>query len=48
MFLLLDLYSLFRNNFRDLLERSEKLESAMTATSDDRYAETQNRLLRRR
>ena len=43
-----ELYSLGRDDFRDLLERSEELQSAMTGTSDARYVETQNRLLLRR
>jgi MFS family permease len=43
-----ELYSLGREDFRDLLERSEELQSAMTGTSDARYVETQNRLLLRR
>lgn len=42
------LYSLGREDFQRLLERSEKLKSAMTGTSDARYVETQNRLLLRR
>jgi MFS family permease len=44
----LELYSLSREDFRELLERSEELKSAMTGTSDARYVETQNRLLTRR
>jgi MFS family permease len=44
----LELYSLDREDFQNLLERSEKLKSAMTGTSDARYVETQNRLLLRR
>ena len=44
----LELYSLDREDFQTLLERSEKLKSAMTGTSDARYVETQNRLLLRR
>jgi MFS family permease len=44
----LELYSLEREDFQNLLERSEKLKSAMTGTSDARYVETQNRLLLRR
>jgi len=44
----LELYSLSREDFRELLERSEDLKSAMTGTSDARYLETQNRLLTRR
>lgn len=42
------LYSLGREDFQRLLERSEELESAMTGASDARYVETQNRLLLRR
>ena len=44
----LELYSLERDDFRRLLERSEKLKGAMTGTSDARYVETQNSLLLRR
>jgi MFS family permease len=44
----LELYSLSREDFQELLERSEELKSAMTGTSDARYLETQNRLLLRR
>jgi MFS family permease len=44
----LELYSLDREDFQNLLERSEKLKSAMTGTSDARYVETKNRLLLRR
>ena len=44
----LELYSLEREDFQNLLESSEKLKSAMTGTSDARYVETQNRLLLRR
>jgi hypothetical protein len=44
----LELYSLGREDFQDLLERSEDLKSAMTGTSDARYVETQNSLLLRR
>ena len=44
----LELYALEREDFRALLERSEKLKSSMTGTSDARYVETQNRLLLRR
>jgi MFS family permease len=44
----MELYSLEREDFQKLLERSEKLKSAMTGTSDARYVETQNRLLLRR
>jgi len=43
-----ELYTLGREDFRELLERSEELESAMTGTSDARYIETQNTLLLRR
>jgi MFS family permease len=44
----LELYSLGRGDFQNLLDRSEKLKSAMTGTSDARYVETQNSLLLRR
>jgi MFS family permease len=44
----LELYSLSREDFQELLERSEGLKTAMTGTSDTRYLETQNRLLTRR
>jgi ATP-binding cassette subfamily B protein len=44
----LELYSLSREDFRELLERSEELKSAMTGTSDTRYLETQTRLILRR
>lgn len=44
----LELYALEREDFQDLLGRSEKLKGAMTGTSDARYVETQNRLLLRR
>jgi MFS family permease len=44
----MELYSLEREDFQKLLERSEKLKSAMTGTSDARYVETQNSLLLRR
>ena len=44
----LELYSLGREDFERLLERSEKLKGAMTGTSDARYVETQNSLLLRR
>lgn len=44
----MELYSLGREDFERLLERSEKLMSAMTGTSDARYVETQNTLLLRR
>jgi CRP-like cAMP-binding protein len=43
-----ELYSLGREDFQELLERSEELKHAMTGTSDARYVETQNRLLLRR
>ena len=43
-----ELYTLGRDDFQELLERSEELESAMTGTSDARYIETQNTLLLRR
>ena len=43
-----ELYSLGRDDFWELLERSEELKSAMTGTSDVRYVETQNSLLLRR
>jgi MFS family permease len=43
-----ELYTLGREDFQELLERSEELESAMTGTSDARYIETQNTLLLRR
>ena len=43
-----ELYSLGRDDFRELLERSEELKSAMTGTSDARYVETRNSLLLRR
>jgi CRP-like cAMP-binding protein len=45
---LLELYSLSREDFRELLKRSEDLRAAMTGTSDARYLETQHRLLLRR
>jgi ATP-binding cassette subfamily B protein len=41
-------YTLGREDFQRLLERSEELKSAMTGTSDARYLETQNTLLLRR
>lgn len=44
----LELYALEREDFRTLLERSEKFKRSMTGTSDTRYVETQNRLLLRR
>jgi MFS family permease len=44
----LELYTLSREDFQKLLERSEKLKTAMTGTSDARYLETQNSLLLRR
>jgi hypothetical protein len=44
----LELYSLGREDFQRLLDRSEKLKSAMTGTSDARYVETQSSLLLRR
>jgi MFS family permease len=44
----MELYSLEREDFQKLLERSEKLKRSMTGTSDARYVETQNRLLLRR
>lgn len=44
----LELYSLSREDFQELLKRSEDLKSAMTGTSDARYLETHNRLLTRR
>jgi MFS family permease len=44
----MELYSLEREDFQKLLQRSEKLKSAMTGTSDARYVETQNSLLLRR
>jgi len=37
-----------REDFQNLLGRSEKLKIAMTGTSDARYVETQNSLLLRR
>ncbi len=43
-----ELYSLDREGFQRLLERSEKLKSAMIGTSDARYVETKNSLLFRR
>jgi ATP-binding cassette, subfamily B, bacterial len=44
----LEPYSLSREDFQELLERSEELKSAMTGTSDTRYLDTRNRLLTRR
>ncbi len=44
----MELYSLGREDFQNLVDRYEKLKSAMTGTSDARYIETQNRLLLRR
>src|SRR5215207_8833375 len=44
----MELYSLERDDFRELLERSEQVRAAMTGASDARYVETQNRLLLRR
>jgi MFS family permease len=44
----LELFTLDREDFQNLLERSEKLKSAMSGTSDARYVETQNSLLLRR
>jgi MFS family permease len=44
----MELYSLEREDFQELLERSEQLKRSMTGTSDARYVETQNRLLLRR
>lgn len=44
----MELYSLERDDFRELLERSEQVRVAMTGASDARYVETQNRLLLRR
>ncbi len=35
-----ELYSLGREDFRELMERSEELKSAMTGASDARYVET--------
>ena len=43
-----DLYALGREDFENLLARSEKLKSTMTSTSDARNVETQNSLLLRR
>jgi Cyclic nucleotide-binding domain/Major Facilitator Superfamily len=43
-----ELDALGREDFQNLLGRSEKLKSAMTGTSDARYVETQNSLLLRR
>jgi MFS family permease len=43
-----ELYSLGRSDFQELLERFEDLRAAMTGTGDARYVETQTRLLLRR
>ncbi len=43
-----ELYSLGRGDFQELLGRFEEVRAAMTGTSDARYLETQNRLLTRR
>lgn len=43
-----ELYSLSRTDFQELLERSEELRASMTGASDARYIDTQNRLLLRR
>ena len=43
-----ELYSLGREDFQRLLERSKELKSVMTGTGDARYVETQNRLLLRK
>jgi MFS family permease len=42
-----ELYSLSRDDFQSLLQRSEELKATMTGTSDTRYLETQSRLLMR-
>ena len=42
-----EVYSLSRADFQELLQRSEEIKSAMTGTSDARYIETQRRLLKR-
>ena len=42
-----ELYSLSRADFQELLARSEQLRSAMTGTGDTRYLDTQSRLLMR-
>ena len=42
------LYALGREDYENLLGRSERLKRAMTGTSDARYVETQNSLLLRR
>lgn len=42
-----ELYSLSRADFQDLLARSEHLRSAMAETGDTRYEDTQTRLLMR-
>ena len=44
----LEFYALGREDFQNLLGRSERLKRAMTGTSDARYVETQNSLLLRR
>jgi MFS family permease len=43
-----ELYSLGRSDFQELLKRSEDLRATMAGTGDARYIETQNRLLLRR
>jgi MFS family permease len=43
-----ELYSLGRSDFQELLKRSEGMRATMTGTGDARYVETQNRLLLRR
>ena len=43
-----ELYSLGRPDFQELLKRSEDLRAAMAGTGDARYIETQNRLRLRR
>jgi MFS family permease len=43
-----ELYSLGRSDFQELLKRSEDLRATMTGTGDVRYVETQTRLLLRR
>ena len=43
-----ELYSLVRSDFQELLKRSEDLRAAMSGTGDARYVETQTRLLLRR
>jgi MFS family permease len=44
----LELYSLARGDFQELLGRSEEVRAAISGTSDARYLETQTRLLPRR